>query len=166
MPAPQVDLSDPEEVRFVLDSLWDAAFPPEVETGIWRAVNFHNSTIWGDYRTLTNDTAWPVFGAMVDRSGLVHLRGMVRSVAGYTYGGGGTWPIFTLPEGLRPPWTLNGGLLQVDSLGNRAIPRVSLGSNGILSLTGQDYAQMGGNNGVCLYASVLIPPFPAVRLAT
>ncbi|MDF2881668.1 MAG: hypothetical protein K0R54_2225 [Clostridiaceae bacterium] len=108
------------------DASWGDAGSSAVEN--WITPTFQNN--WVNYDAVSFGTA----GYFKDLSGVVHLRGMVKSGTLNT-------AIFTLPIGYRPayveinPTVANGSLGRVDVLPNGAVYLVT-GSNAAVTLAG------------------------------
>lgn len=121
-----------------------------------------------------NATNWTDLGAPyqtgqygIDALGFVHIRGVCKSVAGYSFTTASTLIMATLPAGFRPGANEMGSSFQVDTANNPSYNRIDVLTNGQLQLNGGNTVSqsvyIGGNNGIAQYLTFIIQPFLQVN---
>lgn len=124
---------------------------------IWRDIPF-NSTNWQNYNAAQTTSDGVHFQYTVDPMGFVHVRGFVKSVAGYGFGTPATLVIGTLPVGARPGTVQPGLMYQQDGTPAQTVVRLNvLAVDGTIRIA--DGLTGPANNGVVTYGVLVIPPF-------
>lgn len=121
-----------------------------------------------------NATNWTDMGGSfqvgqygLDALGFVHIRGVCKSVAGYTFTTASTLLVATLPPGFRPGANEMGSSFQFDTANSASYNRLDILTNGQLQVNGgntvSESVTSGGNNGVAQFFTFIIQPFLQVN---
>lgn len=127
---------------------------PTLASIVWNALPY-NATNWTDFGGL-----YQVGQYGIDSLGFVHVRGLIKSVAGYSFATPSTMIIATLPAGFRPgAYEMFWGL-QLDSITDRSMERIDVSPGGVMTINGGNATALdvlstgNGNNGVAQYLSL------------
>lgn len=128
----------------------------------WHDIPF-NATNWQNFVAVVVPANGVHFQYSLDALGFVHVRGFIKSVAGYVFATPSTLIIGTLPPGARPGAEEPGLLYQQDGTPSQTIARLNvLATDGTIRLAG-DAITGPANNGVVAFGVLVIPPFQQVN---
>lgn len=128
---------------------------------VWQDIPF-NATNWQNFNAGTGGGNGVHFQYAVDPLGFVHIRGFIKSVAGYVFGTPATLVIGTLPVGARPSGVETGLMYQQDTTPAQTIIRLNiLGTDGTIRLA--EGITGPANNGNVGFGVLIIPPFQQVN---
>ncbi len=127
---------------------------------IWRPLPY-NATNW------TDNGSVQVGQYGLDALGFVHVRGVAKSVAGYTFSTPSTLVIATLPVGFRPGAQEIFDCFQVDTANQPSVNRLDVATDGRLLLNGGNSTSesvfIGGNNGIASFLTLKHIMFQQVK---
>lgn len=136
---------------------WVGDWTDQVAPGVWQSIPF-NATNWANF-----GGGFETFQWLLDAAGFVHVRGMVKSVAGYAFASAGTLLIGTLPVGARPGagGAVTGAFMyQQDTTPAQSIVRLNiLPADGTIRIA--DAITGPANNGNVQFGSLSVIPFQA-----
>lgn len=117
----------------------------QATTQVWYPLAF-NATNWANFGSVDQLASY-----MLDANGFVHVRGLIKSVAGYAFGLGSA-VIGTLPPGFRPALSEQFTAYQQDTNPAITIVRINVTANGNLTIL--DSLTGIANNGIVTFLTL------------